>query len=196
MTRPNLTPRRGNLRAVADRLERATPGLHIEIIGGALVMSPAPRGKHAGIILILEQEIRPALLDSLVAIEVAAVEMPDDPDDYVIPDLTVCPADFVQSDEWLLDPADVELAVEVISPSERSKGVADKADWYAVAGVRCLLLIDPRSGTWVLRSHPDGGQYQGTRHGKFGESVPLPAPLGFEISTDSFPFYGETPGKA
>ncbi|MFS8199171.1 Uma2 family endonuclease [Streptomyces sp. CWNU-52B] len=91
------------------------------------------------------------------------------------------------------DPRDVELAVEVISPSEKSRGIRDKADWYAVAGVVALLVVDPRKGTWALHTHPGGGAYQDVLPGKFGESVPLPPPLGFEVDTDRFPLYGDPP---
>lgn len=42
-----LRPRPGNLREVAEKIEDAT-GLRVQILGGSLVMSPTPRGKHAG----------------------------------------------------------------------------------------------------------------------------------------------------
>jgi Uma2 family endonuclease len=119
--------------------------------------------------------------------------MPDDPDDYVTPDLLVCPVEFLDSDDWLLDPRDIEIAVEVISQSEKSREVRDKMDWYAVAGVAVLLVIDPRKGVWALHTRPAKGAYQHTLPGKFGESVPLPAPLGFEAMTDGFPVYGPSP---
>jgi hypothetical protein len=40
-------PRPGNLREAAEKIEAAT-GLRVQIVGGKLVMSPTPRGKHAG----------------------------------------------------------------------------------------------------------------------------------------------------
>ncbi|MER7727797.1 Uma2 family endonuclease [Streptomyces sp. NPDC096323] len=123
-------------------------------------MSPTPRGKHAGVIYRLEEEIRPRLSDALVAAESVSIEMPEDPDDYVTPDLTVCPAAFLESDDWLIDPGDAELAVEVIAQSEKARDVSQKNDWYAVAGVAALLVIDPRHGTWALHTRPGGGAYQ------------------------------------
>lgn len=185
-------PRPGNLREVAEKIEEAT-GLHVQVLGGKLVMSPTPRGKHAGVIYELEELIRPKLPRWLVAAEMSSIEMPDEPDDFVTPDLLVCPREFLDSDDWLLDPRDIEVAVEVISQSEKSKGIRDKADWYAVAGVAVLLVIDPRKGTWALHTRPDNGAYQGVLPGKFGEPVPLPAPLGFEVATDHFPVYGPSP---
>ncbi|MGP3953131.1 Uma2 family endonuclease [Streptomyces sp. 7N604] len=186
---PAMRPRPGNLRDVAQQVEEST-GLRVEVLGGSLVMSPTPRGKHAGVIYQLEEAIRPALPATLVAAEVASIEMPDDPDDYSTPDLTVCPADFLGSDDWLIDPRDVELAVEVISKSEKARGIADKKDWYALAGVKSLLVVDPRHGTWALHTRPKEGVYRGALHGEYGEEIPLPAPLSFDVATDRFPLYG------
>ena len=56
MTLPVLHPRPGNLREVAEQIEAST-GLRVEIIGGSLVMSPTPRGKHAGTIRVDGQPI-------------------------------------------------------------------------------------------------------------------------------------------
>ncbi|MFJ8858807.1 Uma2 family endonuclease [Streptomyces sp. NPDC102451] len=186
---PPLRPRPGNLREVAESIEQAT-GLRVQVVGGSVVMSPTPRGKHAGVIYRLEQTIRPKLPPELVAAEAVSVEMPDDADDYVTPDLTVCPSGFLESDDWLLEPRDVELAVEVISQSEKARSISQKADWYAVAGVASLLVVDPRHGTWALHTRPEGGGYQDVLLGKFGESIPLPGPLGIAVGTDGFPVYG------
>jgi len=180
----------GSLRETAEKIEDAT-GLRIEIIGGVLMMSPTPRGKHGGVIYQLERMIRPSLPENLVALQMASLDRPDDPDDYVTPDLLVGPADFLESDDWLIDPDEVELAVEVISKSEVSRAINGKVDWYAVAGVRLLLVVDPRDGTWAMHFHPRDGSYQGVLRGKYGESIPLPKPLELSLDTSRFPIYGE-----
>lgn len=45
----------------------------------------------------------------LAAYEVTSIAMPGD-DDYCTPDLVVVPDAWDTDDEWLADPADVELA--------------------------------------------------------------------------------------
>ncbi|MFH8474480.1 Uma2 family endonuclease [Streptomyces sp. NPDC018000] len=189
MSVPPLRPRPGNLREIAGQIEEAT-GLRVQVLGGKLVMSPTPRGKRTGVIYRLEQTIRPVLPATLVAAEAVSIEMPDDSDDYVTPDLTVCSAEFLESDDWLIDPRDVELAVEVISQSEKARDISQKNDWYAVAGVAVLLVVDPRHGTWALHTRPEGGAYQERAEGKYGEEIPLPGPVGLVVATDSFPQYG------
>ncbi|MFD7060377.1 Uma2 family endonuclease [Streptomyces sp. NPDC059906] len=176
-------PGGGNLREVAERLEELT-GLRAQIVGGKIVMSPTPRGKHAGAIRRLRRQLEAAgLPGGLDAYEVSSIALPGDPDDYVTPDLVVLPTEWEEDDSWLADPQDAAQAVEVVSASERARGIRDKADWYAVGRVPLLLVIDPRNGTWALHSRPDNGVYQEVSPGKFGEVVRLPVPLDVEFGT-------------
>ncbi|WP_225728479.1 MULTISPECIES: Uma2 family endonuclease [unclassified Nocardia] len=185
-----MHPRPGNLRAVAEQIERAT-GLRVEVLGGTLVMSPTPRGKHAGTIRRLRSQLEAEIPTGLGAYEVSSISMPDDEDDYCTPDLIVLPDDWEEDDEWLADPAEVELAVEVISKSEKTKQITGKNGWYSVAGVRMLLVIDPRYGNWTLYTHPKDGIYQGKLHGTYGDPIELPSPFGFSLDTGCLPRYGE-----
>lgn len=183
-------PRPGNLREIAEKIEAAT-GLRVQIVGGKLVTSPTPRGKHAGVVKRLRRQLESAALpDGLDVYEVSSIALPEDRDDYVTPDLILLPTEWEEDEDWLAAPEDTALAVEVISQSEKSREIRDKADWYAVAGVAVLLVLDPRKGTWALHTRPDNGAYQDVLPGKFGESVPLPEPIGVEIATDGFPVYG------
>ncbi|MBT2403861.1 MULTISPECIES: Uma2 family endonuclease [unclassified Streptomyces] len=186
--------RRGHLRDAAERIEQAT-GLRVEIIGGTLMMSPSPSGKHAGTVIDLRDAIRPSLATAYEAYENVSVPMPDDPDDYATPDLTIGPRAFKEDDDWLLDADEIALAVEVISPNERLRGINEKTAWYAAARVPRLLQIDPRTGTWSLFTRPSEGEYKGVVHGKYGEPIPLPADLGGDLPTSGLPVYGRSPGS-
>ncbi|SMF86535.1 Putative restriction endonuclease [Streptomyces sp. Amel2xC10] len=189
MTLPVMHPRPGNLREVAEQIEAST-GLRVEIIGGSLVMSPTPRGKRAGTIRRLRVQIEPRLSEALAPYEMSSVAMPEDPDDYATPDLTVLPVEWDEDDSWLADPRDVALAVEVISQSEKAKDITDKNGWYARAGVAVLLVLDPRTGRWTLHTRPKDGEYHGRLDGVYGEAVDLPAPLPSPIDTGVLPLYG------
>jgi hypothetical protein len=113
-------------------------------------------------------------------------------DDFVTPDLTVLPDGFGESDDWLVDPADVALVLEVVSASNASKDTTTMPVWYAHQAISIFLLVDPRSGTWILHTAPRAGEYRGTLRGTFGEPVPLPAPFGFSLETAAFPRYART----
>ncbi|WP_246561671.1 Uma2 family endonuclease [Streptomyces roseirectus] len=167
--------------------------MSVEIIGGTLVIPPNPSGRHAGIVIGLRDANRPQLPRQNEAFENVSVPMPGDPDDYATLDLTIGPRAFRDDDGWLLDADAVELAVEVISPNERLKGINEKTAWYAAAGVPLLLQIDPRTGTWSLFGRPAEGQYNSVTHGKYGEDVPLPAQLGGDLRTAGLSLYGTRP---
>ncbi|HLI38867.1 MAG TPA: Uma2 family endonuclease [Streptosporangiaceae bacterium] len=179
-----------SLRDLAEAAEEAT-GLRAEVIGGVIMMSPTPGGKHAGVIYQIRRQLEPGLPPDLVAVENTSVHKPDDPVDYSTPDLTVLAGDFLDSDDWLADPAIVELAVEVVSAGNSRKDTADMPAWYAEAGIPLFLLVDPRLGTWTLYSHPSDGAYQGVLHGKYAEPIPLPAPVGMTLDTGSLPRYAD-----
>jgi Uma2 family endonuclease len=183
-----MHPRPGNLRAVAEQIEQAT-GLRVEILGGTLVMSPTPRGKHAGTVRRLRRQIEPQLPAGLASYEVSSIAMPDDHDDYCTPDLVVLPESWDVDDDWLTDPGDVELAVEVISKSEKARQITDKNGWYSAAGVRMLLVVDPRSGRWDLYTRPKADAYHGRLDGVYGDPIPLPEPFGFSVDTGCLPRY-------
>ncbi|MFE7633891.1 Uma2 family endonuclease [Kitasatospora sp. NPDC057518] len=183
-----ITVRPGRLRDAAEEIEEST-GLRVQIIGGTLVMSPTPRGKHAGTVRRLRIQLDPRLPADLGAYEVSSIYMPGNDEDYATPDLIVLPVDWENDDRWLADPHEAALVVEVISNSEGVKAISTKTDWYASAGAPALLALDPRNGTWALHTHPRDGAYQGILLGKYGEPVPLPAPLPAELDTSGLPLY-------
>ncbi|GGK67733.1 Uma2 family endonuclease [Nocardia camponoti] len=190
MSLPSMHPQPGNLRVVAEEIERAT-GLRVEILGGSLVMSPTPRGKHAGTIRRLRQQLELTMPPGLGMYEVTSIAMPGDDDDYCTPDLVVLPESWDTDDEWLADPLDVELAVEVISRSERATQIAGKNDWYAAAGVRALVVLDPRTGRWAHFAQPSSTGYCELIEGNYGEPIELNRPFDVTVDTACLPLYGQ-----
>ncbi|MGY0461934.1 Uma2 family endonuclease [Kitasatospora sp. cg17-2] len=125
----------GRLRDTAEEIARTT-GLRVQIIGGTLIAAPPPCGKHAGTVRRLRLRLDRRLPDGLAGYQVSSVGTPEDDEDYATPDLVVLPTDWERSDEWLADPHDVALAVEVASRTERASGTTPGADWYGAAGRR------------------------------------------------------------
>lgn len=162
------------LRAAARVLRRV--GLRVEIDAAHPASPPRP-GKHAGIVRAVRLGLAPRLPQELVAVESVSVAADPWSGAYVRPDLCVCPARFLASDESLLHPQAVDIAVEVVLPGASAQDVALAADRYAAAGVRALLVIDPRTeyGSWTLHSEPVAGHYWLNRTGRYGDPVPLAA---------------------
>jgi Uma2 family endonuclease len=183
-----LVHRRG-LREIAAEAERAS-GMRVEIIGGSIVMSPTPRGKHLGIVARIRRQVEGRIPAGLMVGEVVSVGAADDGEDFATPDLMVLPVEFADSDEWLMDPAEVRFVLEVVSTSSTSKDTTTMPVWYAQQDIPIFLLVDPRNSTWVLYTAPREGEYRGILRGKFGDSVPLPAPFDFALETAGFPAYG------
>jgi hypothetical protein len=160
-------------------------GVRVDVPGAP---EPPPRGKRYGVLRQIEAQLAPFVAPDLVPLWAPAVARPDaGPDAYLTPDLAVCPYGFLGSDESLLHPRAVELAV-VLRPIAGS-GTADDVSAYAGAGVRLLVLVDPQRGQWSLNSHPRGGRYRVVRRGAYGEGIPLPVPLGCGIVTARLPRY-------
>ena len=86
--------------------------------------------------------------------------------------------------------AAIVLIAEVTSPASADTVYNDrvvKPAQYAKADVPLYLLADQERTAWTLFGLGDKPGYQALAAGKFGESVPLPAPLGFSIPTTEWP---------
>ncbi|MFC9272187.1 Uma2 family endonuclease [Streptomyces zhihengii] len=177
-----MTPRRGPLlprdpRGVARLVNRAT-GLRAEVLGGSLVLTRTDCAVRAETV----RRVAGAFGGDpeWEAVEGCPVEMPLDADDVAVPDLVV------------RNPAAggrPVLAVEVVPRAEKGSGLAGKAEWYAVAHLPLLLVLDPREGAWSLWSRSGGAGFARVRRGAYGEEVDLPAPFGRALPTAGLPVH-------
>lgn len=142
---------------VATRLSvaefEATCGdARVELIDGDVVpMSPASEessGVGAMIVILLGAHVVPRKLGRVYGAETGFVIFPDRPT-VVAPD-----AAFVRTDRLTRGEArrhfvqfPPDLAVEVISPSDRPRDIAAKMAMYLAAGVPLIWLIDPDART-------------------------------------------------
>jgi Uma2 family endonuclease len=123
--------------------ERAWP--RYELIGGELLVTPAPRPVHqivVGEILVLLREYLDREPVGIVLMSPADLELV--PETITQPDVFVVPADTRVTGE-LLEWPDVKsllLAVEVLSPSSVQADRVVKRDFYCDAGVPDYWIVD------------------------------------------------------
>lgn len=177
------------LRTASSALRRLT-GLRVEL--EAPPPPPTPRrGKHAGIVHHLDTAIRAGLPPGRVLVQGASIRS-SHLTARLTPDLTVCPAGHLESDDSFLHPQDVEFAAEIVTATATAAQIDATVAAHAAAGIRALLVIDPRvsQGAWTLRTDPVGAHYWVTRHGPFGDPIPLPPPLRLTVPTGRLRRYG------
>lgn len=108
---------------------------------GVLMMSPRPRLRHADASVSVILQLAPQLPTELKV--VAEVEVDIDvhyPPTVRVPDLLVCRRDI--GDRRSLDPADVVLAIEIVSPGSRRTDHVVKRSEYEEAGIPFYWIID------------------------------------------------------
>jgi Uma2 family endonuclease len=99
------------------------------------------------------------------------------------------------SDEMRDLPASIVLAVfETVSSGRAAvrRDYEDKREKYQNAGIPVYVIIDPRTGEWLVLQLQDG-KYNESDRGVFGEPIQLPPPMGFAVSTASFHRYPAGP---
>lgn len=131
-----------DVRALMDE-SRAWP--RYELIGGELIVTPAPWGMHQFAVLEFAVLLAAYLRDEPVG---AALMSPADlelePGTITQPDVFVIPAGGAPSDDafrWS-DVASLLLAVEVISPGSIRTDRITKREYYMDVGVPDYLIID------------------------------------------------------
>ena len=188
---------------LADELHLPDDGTRVEVIGGEIVVSPAPVFRHNLIAKAIDRAMYAAETadpgfrwESVQASELNLVPVKDG----CIPDLIIMDKRAVEKiddeDRRHALPHEVEAVVEITSPSNAGNDrpprlvQAPGTKWsaYAKSGIPFYLLIDrdPRMPGVTLYGEPDvrAGTYEPLRTWKFGEVAELPEPLGFEIDTE------------
>jgi Uma2 family endonuclease len=131
-------------------------GFRYEILDGSLVVTPPPALPHANTAYKMLR-----LLERQAPVGIAVSEGPagvyPNKTNFYIPDIYVVPIAALERAGRGFTPAELLLAVEVVSPSNPSNDLLFKRHMYAVAGIAEYWILDGRDRTLrVLRLESPG----------------------------------------
>lgn len=116
-----------------------------EIIDGTLIVTPLAGVPHQGLVARITYALMGVCSAGLVVFPGVNVRhVRDGEADLLIPDVAIARAGT--TDPTYLAPADVLLAVEVVSPSSRTMDTVTKPATYAEWGVPAYLAVTPVTG--------------------------------------------------
>lgn len=160
-------------------------GCKAEIVEGVITVAPPPSNGHTCIASELhELFVLSKLPASLGVYENLGVTVPRRVGFY-IPDLVVADRALLATPEPVRA-VDVELVVEITSPSNARHDRVAKQAGYAAAEVPLYLLVDSFANggpTVTLFSEPGDNVYRRLQAGKFGDTFHLPEPFDLDLDT-------------
>ncbi|MGW5095202.1 Uma2 family endonuclease [Streptomyces nodosus] len=175
------------LTAIADEIMERHPGYRVEIIGGNLLVTPAPDVPHARALTKLMRPFIEAGLDDgeTEVLQGIGLWLPTDTEDYAIPDLAVVDADIedhlVENNAY--DPVCFRLVLEVTSGNWKND-LRTKVTAYAEARVPVYVVVDRRHQRLHVLTDPAGDTYENHRVHAPGEVVVLPDSIGAKVGLD------------
>ena len=114
-----------------------------ELVEGGIVMTPRPRPLHQVVSGNLRQLIRDNLPASLVVLQEVEITVEARfPPTVRDPDLVVVNRSVVDRNLVRIDPLDVVLVIEIVSPGSRRTDRVMKAYEYAKAGIEHYWIVD------------------------------------------------------
>jgi Uma2 family endonuclease len=122
----------------ADYLALPEDNRRIELLDGALLMSPSPAGPHQRLSSRLWMALERARPDGMGVFEAVNVRLGTGR--ILIPDLAVVRHDGI--DFTVLDAAEIALAIEIVSPGSIAVDRAIKPRLYAEAGIPHYVRIE------------------------------------------------------
>lgn len=157
-------------------------GPGIELVDGALLVSPLPRSRHQRLSLRLAIAFEAARPDGLAVFENVNVRL--GPGRVLGPDVVVVSED--PGDVVAIDASQVLLVVEIVSPGSVAADRAIKPQLYAAAGIACYVRVEQLGPTAIVHRLVRG-RYEAGRASSvlrltepFAVEVDLPAMLAAE----------------
>ncbi len=163
------------------KLPEAEPAL--EYVDGVVTQKMSPKYRHG----LLQGELV-TLINLFAVPRRLARATPETRTTFasasVVPDVVVFTWDRIPADEHgeAADDVDIppDIAIEIASPGQSMRGLADRCRWYVRNGVRVALLVDPgRRAVRAFRADGETGPLHGARRVELGDVIP-----GFSLGVD------------
>jgi Uma2 family endonuclease len=152
-----------------------------ELLEGTLLVNPPPGGAHQLVSLKLAGILHRAATPGLAVVEAMGVRLPDDT--VFIPDVLVVTRDVVLANtSGILDPADVALVAEIVSPGSRTIDRLTKPALYARAGIASFWRVELHDGPVIFAYRLEHDRYVETGSARPGERLAVNEP--FPVTID------------
>ena len=147
-------PERWTRERVRVLRDRSTDGTRYELVGGTLVVTPAPSGVHQEAVVLLWAALRPYVQRHELGLAgVAPRDVDFNVEETTQPDVFVVPMDEVDRYRGSEPVSKLLLAAEVISPSSARGDRVDKREAYQRNAVPEYWIVDTAARV-VERWHP------------------------------------------
>jgi len=134
---------------------------HVECVEGVLEVSPNQAALHQHIMYGITVILHAQLPTDVIPIQDFDTLLEDGPLTIRRPDVVVLPRSIVAGNPKLAQVADVQLAVEIISPSGRRRDRVTKLNEYAEFGIGEYWIVDPGDPTTLtVHQHDGAGGYR------------------------------------
>lgn len=150
----------------------------VELLDGALLVSPSPGGPHQRLSSRLWYLLERARPDDVEALE--AVDVRVGAGKILIPDLAVVRGSGAGHTTW--DAADVALVVEILGPNAGPMDRAVKPGLYAAAGIGHHLRVElGPDGPDATLHRLDRGRYREIARAHPGRTLTLTGPVALSV---------------
>jgi Uma2 family endonuclease len=160
------------------------PRHRIELVGGALLMSPNPGLAHQGASYRLHVLLEAAIQAAGVPLDVREAVNVIVPDGLLIPDVVVADAMAIRKGGLALHAHEVAVVIEIASPSTRVSDKRLKPSLYATAGIPHYWRVELEPVPRIYLGQLELGGYV-ERMVQSGETTVLTEPFPFDLDPAS-----------
>lgn len=169
-----------------EAIDAAFPDLHAEMIDGEVCIETVVTSAHGNMVMTIASQL---LSKWFVMTEVNTVYDGWHGTTYLRPDFSAADPSYRGTNHQEFAADEIILVGEVVSVSNPENDTHRKVRKYAQAGIPNYLIVNPIEGQCLLYSLPEDDHYRSRVESKFGDPVPIGAPIDTELDTTALYTY-------